>query len=579
MFLLRASKDLPAALGPGCVLAFAGQWWPRNQQGSIVHTAILDIIGYLNDARCRLRIGLLTFILCYALLNMVVFQGPALRIAISVTDLSNAAGWVTLASFEMLQLFLFFFLLYGLSLISVRLMLAVSVVLFVANSVAVYFITTYNVELDQSMIANILNTDPREAGGFTTPALVLGNLALLVFAVWAVTRFDIAAPRWPMRVLVWLGGIATFLAYVWAVSFTLLWFDQHAPRLGGKILPWSYVINTVRHVQQRAFDTRDITLLPDATFTAPVPAGQKDVVVLMIGESARRANSSMYSYARQTMPQARKHGMIALQGGVSCATNTIAAVSCILSFEGSDAPPVSNFEPLPSYLQRMGVETIVRLNNTGTPPMKVQEIQWASEVVATCTQNCPDAQSDAALLYNLGSRIAAAKSDRVFVILHVTGSHGPAYFKKYPPNFERFTPVCKSVQLADCTQDELVNAYDNSLLFTDHLLGAVIEQVAGLPNARSVVMYLSDHGQSLGENGFYLHGAPNTIAPKVQREIPVLLWLSPQFQMGRAINPAAIETGDVAAQDVPFHTVMGVFGMRSAIYKPQYDLFAPQTQP
>ncbi len=526
--------------------------------------------------RFKFRIGLLPFILGYGLVNMVLFQGPALRHALSVTDLSNAAGWVTLASFEVLQIFLFFFLLYGIALISVRLMQAVAVVLFVANSVALYFITTYNVLLDESMIANILNTDPREAGGFTTPALLWGHVALLIFAIWAVTRFKIAAPRWPRRVLVWGAGIAAFLAYTWAVSFTLLWFDQNAQRLGAKILPWSYIINTVRHAQQRAFDNREITLLPDATYAAPVPAGQKDVVVLMIGESSRRANSSMYSYARETMPQARDHGMIALQNGISCATNTIAAVSCILSYEGSEAPPVSNFEPLPSYLQRMGVETIVRLNNTGTPPMSVAEKQWADEVVAGCTQNCPDPKSDAALLYDLGARIMTAQSDRVFVILHVTGSHGPAYFKKYPAEFETFTSVCKSVQLADCTSEELVNAYDNSIAFTDSLLGGVMDQLARLPNARSVVLYLSDHGQSLGENGFYLHGAPNAIAPKEQREIPVLLWMSPSFQAARGITAADIKTVDVAAQDVPFHSIMGAFGMHSAIYRPQFDLFARQ---
>lgn len=529
----------------------------------------------------KLRVGLGTFIFGYAIVNMVLFQAPSLAYAVSVTDLSNAAGWVTLASYEILQLFLFFFLLYGIALISVRLMQAVAVVLFVANSVALYFITTYNVELDQSMIANILNTDPREAGGFATPALIWGHIALLIFAIWAVTRFKISAPRWPVRVLVWLGGIALFLAYSWTVSFTLLWFDQNAQRLGGKILPWSYVINTVRHAQKYAFDHRKITLLPDATFAAPLPLGQKQVVVLMIGESSRRANSSLYDYPRETYPQARAHGMIALQNGISCATNTIAAVSCILSYQGSDAPPVSQFEPLPSYLQRMGVETIVRMNNTGTPPMIVAETQWANQVVADCRENCPDPTSDAALVYNLGARIAASKSQRVFVILHVTGSHGPAYYKKYPAKFEQFTPVCKSVQLADCTTEELVNAYDNSLLFTDSLLGDVIDQVGALPDTRAVVLYLSDHGQSLGENGFYLHGAPNAIAPKEQREIPVLLWMSPAFQAARGITAASINTQNVAAQDMPFHTILGAFEMRSPIYKSQFDLFAsePKQQP
>jgi lipid A ethanolaminephosphotransferase len=525
----------------------------------------------------RISVGVGGFVLGYSLLMMLLFQGPAFKYALSVTDLSNAAGWVTIASFEVLQLFLFFFLLYGVALISVRLMQAFAAVMIIINALALDFINSYNIEIDKAMIANVINTTGDEAGGLMTPALAAYAVFVAVLAVWGAARFKITPRRrWVVRVGIWLSAIAAFLGYVWAVSFTLLWFDQHAQRLGGRLLPWSYVINTVRHVQKTAFDTRPQQLLPDATFLAPVPDGQKDVVVLVIGEAARRANFGLYGYSRDTSPVARARGMIALQDGQTCATYTVAATACILSHQGAQTPPISTYEPLPSYLTRFGVETILRQNNSGTPPMRVTQQQWARDISSACRENCPDPALDAVLAYNLGPRIAAATSSRVFVLLHLAGSHGPAYFKKYPPEFERFTPVCKSVQLADCTAQEQVNAYDNSLLYTDYVLGQIIDEVAALPNARAVVMYISDHGQSLGENGFYLHGAPNAIAPAVQRDVPFLLWMSPQFMAAKGLSPAAIPVQDAAAADMPFHTVMGAFGMRSPVYKPQFDLFAPR---
>jgi lipid A ethanolaminephosphotransferase len=275
---------------------------------------------------------------------------------------------------------------------------------------------------------------------------------------------------------------------------------------------------------------------------------------------------------------AQAAGMMPLQNAVSCATNTIAAVSCMLSHQGAQTPAVSHFEPLPSYLNRNGVETIVRLNNTGTPPLAVTQLQWGDEVLAGCTENCPNPAMDEALLWQLAPRIAAAKSNRVFVILHFTASHGPTYFKKYPPAFERFAPVCTSVQLADCTPQELLNAYDNTILYTDALLGDLVAQLKTLENTRSAVLYLSDHGESLGEAGMYLHGAPNAIAPAVQREIPFMVWMSDAFQTAYRPPPLPTEAtiGGGTADDLPFHSIMGAFGMTSPIYKPQFDLFAGQ---
>ena len=156
--------------------------------------------------------------------------------------------------------------------------------------------------------------------------------------------------------------------------------------------------------------------------------------------------------------------------------------------------------------------------------------------------------------------------------LHQSGSHGPAYYSKYPEGFAQFKPECKTVQVSNCSQEELSNAYDNSIRYTDFLLADLIAQLETV-DADTVVIYVSDHGQSLGESGFYLHGAPNAVAPKQQREIPFLVWMSEGFKARRGITEADILPEETFPHDFPFHSVMGAFGMKSDIYKPEFDIF------
>jgi len=175
----------------------------------------------------------------------------------------------------------------------------------------------------------------------------------------------------------------------------------------------------------------------------------------------------------------------------------------------------------------------------------------------------------------LSELLTEIEGDRIFVALHQSGSHGPAYYNKYPPDFEYFMPVCKTVQIAKCTEEELNNAYDNTIRYTDSLIADLISQLQELDDVNATLIYVADHGQSLGEDGYYLHGAPIAIAPSQQREVPFLVWMSKGFQQSRKLNNAAILRDITFPHDFPFHSVMGAFGMRSDIYKPQFDVFSP----
>ena len=157
--------------------------------------------------------------------------------------------------------------------------------------------------------------------------------------------------------------------------------------------------------------------------------------------------------------------------------------------------------------------------------------------------------------------------------LHQTGSHGPLYNKKYPKEFEYFTPVCKTVQIANCSRAELVNGYDNTLRYSDSLLENLIIQLESLENTNAALIYVSDHGESLGEGGYYLHGAPVAVAPPEQLEVPFLVWMSDGFRKSHRITEQSILPKETFPHDFPFHSIMGAFSMQSDIYKPQFDIF------
>lgn len=453
-------------------------------------------------------------------------------------------------------------------------MRAVCIALLFANAAAVYFMGAYHVELDRAMIGNILNTGQREVTQLWNPRMMVQIGLFAVMPRILVLRLRVGRPRWLVRVAAVVGVFVLLVAWLYATAFTWPWFDKHASRLGGRVLPCSYVANTARYFNQAALANRVQTLLPDATFRSPVPPGQKDIVVLVIGEASRAQNYAYYGYPRDINPFTRPLGMVALPAGQSCATYTIGALACILTHEGSAASDRTGYEPLPSYLTRMDIETIFSTNNFGEPPVKVTRYERTTVIIANCKTGFPNVGYDEALIWGLADTLQVSTSDRIFVALHEAGSHGPSYCKKYPPAFEAFTPVCETVEVETYSREALVNAYNDTIRYTDHMNAELIKALSGIPNARVAMIYVSDHGQSLGEGGLYLHGAPNAVAPPEQRMVPFLVWMNDAFKAAHGLTPDSIQRAETRPPDFPFHSVMGAFGMTSQIYKPEDDIFS-----
>lgn len=503
-----------------------------------------------------------------ALLNAALYHAPLFAFASSRLDALSFGGMLTLATLFVLVAFVTALALAFVALVSWRLVKPLCMLGALLNAGVLYFIQAYGVLLDKTMMGNVLNTDVVEVTTLWHPKLLLYVLVLGVGPCLLLSWVRLRPTR-RLRLAGFAGLVLVFgVGWVYAASSTWLWIDKYAKSIGGLILPWSYTVNLARYQSSQRAASRQAEPLPDARFVGD----EKTVVILVIGESARRRNFSLYGYARATNPVLSVSGAIPLANTEACATYTTEALLCLLSHDDPNMRLAGSTELLPSYLQRHGIDVIWRSNNWGEPPLKVGTYERARDLERTCTGTM--CSHDDLLLSGLGQRIRSSPARKVFVVLHQSGSHGPAYNTKVPPSFEHFKPVCDSVELSRCTPESLLNAYDNTILYTDHVVGRAIDLLKGMDGVPATLLYISDHGESLGEHGLYLHGTPMALAPDVQKEVPFIVWMSEGFQRRHRVDASTLARTAAHSQGQVFHSVMGAFDMRSSIYRPQLDIYA-----
>ena len=439
----------------------------------------------------------------------------------------------------------------------------VGVLITLINAIAIHYMTNFNVILDRSMMGNIFNTRFSEASELITLKLFLYLLLLGVLPSYILCKVK-AKKTGRINVFATTFAISAFsVMFLYLNSSSWLWIDKYAKILGGKILPWSYMINSVRYYSAISVSIEDQEKLSDGEFSD----NQKMIFILIIGETARAKNFSLYGYNRITNPLLEsKRNVLALNNAKSCTTYTTGSLACILSANEA----IGNTEVLPTYLTRHGANVLWRTNNWGEPPIKVSSYVDATELANSCTNG--KCESDEILLSNLSNAIHSSEKNKILIVLHTKGSHGPSYYSRYPEGFETFTPVCKYEDISKCTQQELVNAYDNTIIYTDYFISKTIEVLESIPDTQSMMMYISDHGESLGEHGLYLHGTPYTIAPDVQKNIPFIVWMSDKFIHKRNIDTSTFIQSQTYDQFNVFHSVLGAFEFKSEAYDSTKDI-------
>ena len=464
----------------------------------------------------------------------------------------------------------------------------VLIALFCTTSMAVYFMSHYGIAIDTTMMQNVLETDPREASELLSWRMLpfFGLLGILPsYLVW---RAPLKFPSLRRDLLIRAGIISVSLVLIGALLLVL--YKQVAPtfrqhrELGFLLTPVNYLNATNRYLSRRLAKARVMAPLgTDAVKGASWQEQKRKVVtVIVLGETARAMNFSLNGYTRNTNPELSKQaGLINFSNMHSCGTATATSLPCMFSNLGrnnySDDKAKSQ-QGLLDVISHAGLNVLWRNNNSGCKGAcdRVEYEDMAKPVAGNpfCNaQECVDER----MLEKLPEKISASDKDMV-IVLHQLGSHGPAYWKRYPEKFKRFKPVCETVDLQKCTTEEIVAAYDNTILYTDHFVSETINLLRKLEKEQQLdvaLIYLSDHGESLGENGMYLHGAPYMIAPIEQRQVPFVMWLSDSYQSRFKIDTACVaaRASQEYSHDHLFHSVLGMLDIKTSVRKPELDVF------
>ena len=502
-------------------------------------------------------VSLFTFSCIVSIGTLVLYNIPFFRFVVDNSN-ASAAGLVWLmvslviimlaVNFMMTYLAMFCLRVVG------RILLAI---LSVINATAVYFILTYSVYINATTIENVFNTRYSEASGFFSWSLWL---FIAVFGVLPAL-FCLLQPvviGKAKKLGICCGCSLAVILFIGLLNINqTLFISQHDTELGGLLQPWSYIANTYRVVSFSQDEQAEEILLPDGKITDD----EKAVVVLVIGESARKANFQLYGYKRDTNPLLSKQQELKVFQCNACATYTTAGTKAILE-------PVNSgdlYELLPNYAFRMGADVSWRTYNWGEPPIHIDEYLDDQKLSAMYPDT--DGRYDAILFAGLRERIASSKKNKVLVILHTSTSHGPQYANKYPKEFEVYKPVAKNVEEGEKNVGMLVNAYDNTIRYTDYLLDGLINTLRDMKDWKSAMIFISDHGESLGEKGIFMHGLPMQLAPKEQYEVPFLVWTSEGFRTYKSTLPPVLE------QHYIFHSVLNLLSIESPAYNKDLDIF------
>jgi lipid A ethanolaminephosphotransferase len=460
------------------------------------------------------------------------------------------------------------------------------IALVLVSAAANYFMHSFGTVIDTNMIQNVFESDPQEAGALISSRYLLWMLLMGMVPVVLICGVRINnGTRWWWNLLQRLTGALGAILII--LLMAALFYKDYASLIRNNknlikmITPANVVSGTGHYVDQRYLQgSQELVKIGEDAHKGPLisAATKKTLVVLVVGETARAENFSLGGYARDTNPQLKKQQVIYYPNAISCGTETAISVPCMFSNMPRvhyDANLAHHQEGVLDILAHAGVSVLWRENDGGCKGA-CDRVPHTDMTQWKLPQYCHDGFcQDDVLLHRLDNYIDSLHNDGI-IVLHQMGSHGPAYYQRYPAEFRRFTPTCDSKQIQDCDHQALVNTYDNSLLYTDAMLSRTIDKLKGLSDRFNVALvYLSDHGESLGERGMYLHGAPYMFAPSQQTHIPLLMWMSSGYAAANHINEACLrqQAADAkVSQDNLFHTLLGMFNIQTQQYQPQLDM-------
>lgn len=446
------------------------------------------------------------------------------------------------------------------------------------SSSASYFMDSYNIVVDDTMIENIISTDVNESLDLLSLKMILYITFLGIIPSLLVYKANIVdkgvKKELISRAKLSLGSLTLVIAVIVIFgNFYASFFREHKS-LRYYANPTFYIYSSIKFFKGQTIIANKPLIKIGMDAQAASTDQKRKLVIFVLGETARADRFSLNGYNKETNPLLKKENVINFSDFWACGTSTAASVPCIFSIfnqEDYSTSKASESENLLDVLKRTGVNQLWLDNNSDSKGVALR-IPYQSYKTAETNPVCDVECRDIGMLSNLQSFIDEKKTGDIFIVLHQMGNHGPAYYKRYTKDFEKFTPICNTNQLEDCSKEEIGNTYDNVILYTDYFLSEVIGLLKkNDEDFQSAMLYVSDHGESLGENGLYLHGMPRFIAPDTQLHVPAVMWFSDSF-----VNPniASLQgkQGNNYSHDNVFHTVLGLMEIETSVYDKKLDI-------
>jgi len=447
----------------------------------------------------------------------------------------------------------------------------------IVSSMLNYFMVTYNLIIDEDMIRNGLQTDASESFDLITTNMFLYLVFLGLIPSFIVYKLNIEYKSFKKEIFLKIKFLVSIALIVFIMIFSLSKFYTSFLRehrvLRFYIAPTHFIASIENYIK-KTYTTKMVfkTIGDDAKVVST--SEKKKLVIMVVGEAIRSDRMSLNGYDKKTNPLLEKEDVISFTNLYSCGTSTAHSVPCMFSVydrkEYSYKKGISTENVIDILAKTGDIDVSWRDNNSDSKGVALR-VHYEDFKRKKCDGEC----RDISMLDTIQKRIENNKKRDIFIVLHQMGNHGPAYYKRYPKEFEKFTPVCKTNQLENCTKEEISNAYDNTVLYTDFFLSKTIELLKKNQNEfETALFYMSDHGESLGEGGVYLHGMPYFIAPDVQKHIASFVWFG-ESSMRKRVNFEGLRAkkNENFSQDNLFHSILGLMEVQTEVYDEKKDIF------
>lgn len=454
------------------------------------------------------------------------------------------------------------------------------IVVFFFAMFAAYVMDSYSVVIDDTMLLNVLKTDAHESLDLVTIKLLYYVVLLFAVPMFVIYKVQVKEALFKQDLVLKLKTITISLIVIF---ITVILFGKFYASFLREQKPLRYYTNPTYWIYSMGKFGSGFFKNPNKTLEAigkdsiiPVQDVDRDLIILVVGETARRDRFSLNGNKNETNPLLKKENVLSFTNVTSCGTSTAISVPCMFSYFGrakfnvDDANSTENLLDVLSHTKDVNI--LWRDNNSDSKGVAVR-VKFEDYKTSATNTICDPECRDVGMLTGLQGHINNVKEKDILIVLHQMGNHGPAYYKRYPKEFEVFKPVCQTSELAKCTNEEIANAYDNAILYTDYFLSKVIELLkANSGKFNTAMLYMSDHGESLGENGIYLHGLPYMMAPKEQKDVPMIMWFGGEMESETNYVILKKRLNEPYSHDNIFHTVLGMFEVLSPVYKTEMDI-------